>query len=99
MNGANATPEAFVATVRLAVPLLKLPDAPDAGPVNVTLTPDTGLLAASLTVTASALAKAVLMAADCGVVPAFAVIEAAWPAVLVNAKLTEVRLAAAAAML
>src|SRR4029077_9284265 len=74
VNGADATPDAFVATVIVAVLLLKIPDAPEPGAVNVTFTPDTGLLPASFTVTASALAKAVLIAADCGVVPAFAVI-------------------------
>ena len=77
VNGADATPEAFVATVMVAVPLLKVPDAPEPGAVNITLTPDTGLLPASLTVTARALAKAVLTDADCGVVPVFAVIEEA----------------------
>ena len=64
--------------------------------MNVTFTPDTGLLPASCTVTASALANAVLMVADCGVVPAFAVIEVALPAVLVSEKLTVVRPVAAA---
>src|SRR6476620_6801860 len=61
----------------VALPLLKAPDAPDPGAVNVTLTPDTGLLPASLTVTARALAKAVLTFADCGVVPGFTAIEEA----------------------
>ena len=64
VNGADATPEAFVATVMAAVPLLKAPDAADPGAVNVTLTPDTGLLPASLTVTARAFAKAMLTVAD-----------------------------------
>jgi hypothetical protein len=41
--------------------------------VNVTLTPLTGLLPASFTVTAGAFVNAALTAADCGVVPAFAV--------------------------
>jgi len=76
--------------------LLKVPDAPDPGAVKVTFTPDTGLLLASLTVTASAFAKAVLMVADCGVVPAFAVMVLAAPAVLVSEKLTVVRPEAAA---
>jgi thiamine transporter ThiT len=96
VNGANAIPEAFVATVIVAVLLLNTPDAPDAGAVNVTFTPETGLLPASFTVTASALAKAVLMVADCGVVPAFTMITTAAPAVLVNEKLTVVRPAEAA---
>ena len=45
----------------------------------MTFTPDSGLLPASFTVTASAFANAVLMVADCGVVPAFAVIKVATP--------------------
>src|SRR4029077_19488508 len=76
VNGADATPDAFVATTIVAVLLLNTPEAPDPGAVNVTFTPETGLLPASFTVTASALAKAVLTVADCGVVPAFAVITA-----------------------
>jgi hypothetical protein len=64
VNGAEATPEAFVATVMVAVLLLNLPEAPEPGAVNVTFTPATGLLPASVTVTARALAKAVLIAAD-----------------------------------
>jgi hypothetical protein len=90
VNGADATPEAFVAATIVAVPLLKTPDTPLPGAVNVTFTPATGLLPASRTVTASALAKAVLTVADCGVVPAFAVIEAGVPVVLVSEKFTVV---------
>jgi len=96
VNGTEATPEAFVATVIVAVLLLNLPDAPDPGAVNVTFTPETGLLLASVTVTANALAKAVLTAADCGVDPAFVVITTAAPAVLVREKFTVVRPVAAA---
>ncbi len=96
VNGAEATPEAFVATVIVAVLLLNLPDAPDPGAVNVTLTPETGLLLASFTVTARAFAKAVLTAVDCGVEPAFTVINAAAPALLVSEKLTAVSPAAVA---
>jgi thiamine transporter ThiT len=96
VNGAEATPEAFVATVIVAVLLLNLPEAPEPGAVNVTFTPDTGLLPASFTVTASGLAKAVFMVADCGVVPAFAVMEAAAPALLVSEKFTVVKPVAAA---
>jgi hypothetical protein len=73
VNGADATPDALVATTIVAVLLLNVPDAPVAGAVNVTFTPDTGLLPASFTVTASAFANAVLIVALCGVVPAFAV--------------------------
>jgi len=96
VNGADATPEVFVATVMVVVLLLNTPDAPDPGAVNVTFTPETGLLPASFTVTARGLANAVLMAADCGVVPAFAVIDPAAPVRLVSEKFTVVRPAAAA---
>ena len=94
--GAEATPEALVATVIVAVLLLNVPEAPDPGAVKVTLTPDRGLLPPSFTVTATAFAKAVLIVADCGVVPGFAVIEEAAPALLVSEKLTVVNPAAAA---
>ena len=87
VNGAAATPEAFVATTIVAVLLLNMPDAPAPGAVNVTFTPDTGLLPESRTVTASAFAKAVLTTVDCGVVPALAVIVAGGPTMFVNAKL------------
>jgi hypothetical protein len=90
VNGADATPDAFVATTIVAVLLLNTPDAPLPGAVNVTFTPATGLLPASRTVTASALAKAVLTTADCGVVPAFAVIDVACGGVLVSEKFTAV---------
>ena len=96
VNGAEATPDAFVATTIVAVLLLKVPEAPEPGAVNVTFTPLTGLLPESFTVTASAFANAVLIVADCGVVPAFAVIVDAAPALLVNEKLTVVRPVAAA---
>jgi hypothetical protein len=96
VNGADATPDAFVATVIVAVLLLNTPEAPDPGAVNVTFTPETGLLPASFTVTASAFANAVLIVADCGVVPAFAVIVAAVPAVFVSEKFTVVNPVAAA---
>src|SRR5260370_1302420 len=79
VNGADATPEPFVATMIVAVLLLNTPDAPEPGAVNVTFTPLTGLFPASFTVTASALANAVLIVADCGVVPAFAVMVGAPP--------------------
>ena len=82
-----ATPLAFVVTV--FTPPAKLPLAPVAGAVNVTVTPCTGLPPLSFTVATSAAANAVLMAALCGV-PLVAVIDAAVPAVLVNAKLAEV---------
>ena len=74
VKGAAAIPEALVATVMVLVLLPKTPEAPAPGAVNVTFTPDTGLLPASFTVTASAFTKAVLTAVVCGVVPALAVI-------------------------
>ena len=79
----------------VAAPLLKPPDAPLLGAVNVTLTPDNGLLTASLTVTERAFVKAALIAALCGVVPAFAVIDAGAPTVFVKEKLAESAPAAA----
>src|SRR5450755_986185 len=84
VNGADAIPEALVATTMVVVLLLKSPEDPAAGAVNVTFTPGTGLLPMSRTVTASGLAKAVLMVALCGVVPALAVIDAGAPTVLVR---------------
>jgi hypothetical protein len=96
VKGAEATPDPFVATVIVAVLLLNTPDAPDPGAVNVTFTPPTGLLLASFTVTAKAFANAVLIVADCGVVPAFAVIVAGAPAVFVSEKFTVVKPVAAA---
>jgi hypothetical protein len=73
---AEATPAAFVVTVIVFVLSEKVPDAPDAGAVNVTLTPGTGLPAASCTVTERGLATAVLTATDWGVVPELAPIVA-----------------------
>ena len=96
VKGADATPDAFVATVIVAVLLPKTPEAPEPGAVNVTFTPLTGLLPESFTVTANGLANAVLIVADCGVVPALAVIVFAAPAVLVSEKFTVVRPLAAA---
>src|SRR5438477_320265 len=72
------------------------PDAPDPGATNVTFTPETGLLPASFTVTASAFAKAVLIVADCGVVPAFAIVLVGAPAVFVSEMLTVVNPVASA---
>src|SRR5438094_347898 len=72
------------------VALLNVPDAAEPGAVNVTFTPETGLLPASRTVTASGL-NAVLTVAFCGVVPALAVIVEAVAAVFVNEKLIVVR--------
>jgi hypothetical protein len=96
VNGALATPLAFVATVIVVVLLLNAPLAPEPGALNVTFTPETGLFEASFTVTASGLVNAVLTAVLCGVVPALAVMTLAAPAELVRLKFTVVRLAAAA---
>ena len=79
----------MVGTVIVVALLLNMPDAPLPGAVNVTFTPGTALLPASLIVTASALAKAVLTVEVCGVVPAFAVIVDGAPTVFVSRKLVE----------
>src|SRR5437016_799333 len=50
---AEATPALFLRNAMLILLLLNLPDAPDPGAVNVTITPDTGLLPPSFTVTAN----------------------------------------------
>ncbi len=66
--------------------MLKVPDAPVAGALKTTFVPDTGLPNASFTVTASRLAKAVFMLADCKAVPAFGAMDAADPARFVSEK-------------
>jgi hypothetical protein len=78
VNGADATPNTFVATAIVVVLLLNTPDAPDPGAVNVTFAPETGLLRESLTVACSWVANAVPTVALCGV-PAVAVTLAAVP--------------------
>lgn len=82
-TGAVATPKAFV--VAVLTPPAKVPLAPLAGAVNVTVTPLTGLLKESLTVACSWVANAVLIVALCGV-PAVAETVAAAPAKFVSAK-------------
>src|ERR1700720_1363908 len=83
-----ATPLALVTAV--FTPPANVPLAPVcAGAVNVTVTPETGLLPASFTVACSAVVNAVLMVAVFGV-PPVAVIPAAAPAVLVKAKFAAV---------
>lgn len=94
VNGAEAIPLAFVETVIVAVLLLNFPLAPEPGAVKVTLTPETGLLDASSTVTASAFPNAVRTVVVCGVVPTFGIIELAAPAVFVRLKFTVVKPAA-----
>src|SRR2546430_2760943 len=80
----------------VAALLLNTPEAPGPGAVNVTFTPEAGWLPPSFTRAASAFAKAVLIVADCGVVPAFAVIVVAAPTVFVSEKFTGVNPVAAA---
>ena len=82
-----ASPEEFVTAV--FAPPAKLPDAALLGAVKVTVTPLTAFPPKSFTAAISALAKAVLTVALCGV-PPVAVIEAALPALLVSAKLAGV---------
>src|SRR6202030_2894213 len=72
-----ATPAALVTAVTVVMP------APLAGPVNVTVTPATGLLLPSFTVATSGLPNAELICALCPP-PLVAVIVAAAPAVLVK---------------
>src|ERR1700747_1714611 len=80
-----ATPLAFV--IAVLAPPANVPLAPVcAGAVNVTVTPETGLVLGYFTVAWSAVVNAVLIVAVCGV-PAVAVIAAAAPALLVRAKL------------
>src|SRR5205085_1647446 len=71
---AVAIPLALVVASVVFVPFANVPLAPVAGAVKATLTPATGLLLASLTVTARVVANAVPIFADWGVVPAFAAI-------------------------
>ena len=89
-KGADALPDESVVAVTAMALLLKVPEAPLAGAVNATLAPWTGLPDESLTVTAKGIAKAVLIAVDCGVELAFAVIVAAAPARFVREKFTGV---------
>ena len=79
-----AIPLLFVTAVAVVRPL-KFALAPLPGAVNVTVTPDTGLLPVSRTVACSAVPNAVFTAALCGV-PALAVTLAGAPAVLVRLK-------------
>jgi hypothetical protein len=82
-----ATPLALV--VAVFTPLANAPLAPDAGGVNVTTTPLTGLFPESVTVATNGAGNAVLIAAVCGV-PLVAVTLAAAPALFVSTKLADV---------
>lgn len=66
-TGAVATPDAFV--IAMFTPPAKVPLAPLAGAVKVTVTPLMGLLEGSLTVAWNCVANAVLTVAVCGVPP------------------------------
>jgi hypothetical protein len=87
-TGAVAIPLLFVTAVAVVRPL-KLALAPLPGVVNVTVTPDTGLLPASRTVACSPVPNAVFTAVLCGV-PAVAVTLAGALDVLVRLKLAGV---------
>jgi hypothetical protein len=78
-----ATPLPFV--IAVLTPPANVPLAPLPGTVNVTVTPETGLLDASLTVAWSAEPNGLPTVALCGV-PPVAVMDAAVPAVLVKVK-------------
>ena len=80
-----AIPAALVMTVRADSAAL----APVAGAANVTVTPLTGLLPASRTVTCNGVAKAAVIAADCGV-PPVAAMAAGGPVELVSPKVAGV---------
>jgi hypothetical protein len=82
-----ATPDAFV--VAVFTPPANAALAPDAGGVKVTTIPLTGLFPASVTVATRGAAKAVLIAALCGV-PLVAATLAAAPALLVSVKFADV---------
>jgi hypothetical protein len=82
-----ATPLAFV--VAVFTPPAKVPLAPDAGGVNVTTTPLTGLFPESVTVATNGKANAELMAVLCPE-PLVTVTLAAAPVLLVREKFAEV---------
>src|SRR5436853_74434 len=74
--GVLARPDVLVAAVTEVPSPAKVPLAPEFGAVNVTVTPGTGLLLASVTVAWNCVVKAVVMVVLCGV-PAVAVMLAA----------------------
>ena len=69
-----ATPEAFVLTVIVFIPPVKVPLAPVAGAVKVTAMPLSRFPPASFTVAVSGLAKAAPATAVCGVPPVAAMV-------------------------
>src|SRR5450631_3337454 len=92
VNTADAMPVASVGTVMVLLLLLKVPEDPVDGAVKTTLAAGRGLPNWSLTVTLRGMANAVLMFADCRVVPGFVVMAFATPGLLVSEKLTAARL-------
>jgi hypothetical protein len=94
--GAVAMPLAFVVAVAVDDPL-NAPPGPEVGAVNVTMTPLTGLPAASSTVACKAVAKAVPAGLVCALPPVAAILAAA-PGRLVSAKLAGVETPAAVAV-
>jgi hypothetical protein len=91
-----ATPMPFV--VAVFTPPAKVPLAPEAGGVKVTITPLTGLFPESVTVATRGAANAALIVALCGV-PLVAVTFAAEPVVFVRTKFADVAPVALAATL
>jgi len=87
--GAVAIPDAFVNAVALIALPGNVPLAPLPGAENVTVTPVTGLLPASLTIVWRAVDYAVLTVALCGL-PAEIATDAAAPTVLVIEKVAAV---------
>ena len=83
-TAAVAIPDELV--VAVVTPPANVPPAPLPGAAKVTITPFTGLLPASFTVTWNCVVNAVLTVALCGV-PAVAVMLAAGPVRLVKEKL------------
>ncbi len=68
-DGAVATPLPFVVAVAVVTPPANVPVAPVAGAVNVTATPPSRLLLASLTAAVSRVPKLVFTVALCEVPP------------------------------
>lgn len=75
-KAADATPELLVISAMLDCELGKVPLAPLAGAVKVTLAPATGFPLTSVTVTPKGVPKAVLIAVLWGLAPEFTLIEA-----------------------
>jgi hypothetical protein len=80
-----ATPLALVVAIVVFVPFAKVPLAPEAGAVNVTVTPLTGFEPLSSTVATRSAANAVSIVALCGV-PLVAMIDAGAPTMFVRLK-------------